>query len=120
MSVSYNILATRIVTGEIFIDRHDAEFALENYEDALPESCFLYDIFDMPCVDGMTSIQSFEWHGECSGATLDTLKEKIVPLIHGNAQLLFVWEDGCLSGLVINEGTYNDCDVEVILKKCTS
>jgi hypothetical protein len=127
--------------------RKDVLSLLKNYADSIPESCFLQDLLNpkirgiskntCPCgaknapvaifcsecgkkirgEDDKLTLTSFCWSGDWSGHCIDTLEEKVAPLIHGEVQAIFCWEGGnSYSGLAIKDGKVAKCDVVRIMQ----
>lgn len=123
--MSYNIDAIIVLDGSELtmlaanvVSLH-AQLA-EDHE--MPESNVLHDKLaeaqrsTNETLVNLTSGEYLHWTGEGSGHLLDVLKERVVPMTRGRAELVLIWEGGdSITGAIIADGKWIDCDVEFSL-----
>lgn len=114
--MSYNVDSVRILGGEAWMEVEDVKQLCEELE-FRPDVNVLDTLLEQR-KDGeqRLSITRLWWCGEGSGSTYGLFLAKVVPLIHGRIETLWVWEGGdSISGLIIDNGIYTDCNVEYTL-----
>jgi hypothetical protein len=116
--MSYNIDTVQVLSSTAQIKAKDIIELLEG--DNFPEDCFL-NALRKPAMkallkgdpDKLLDVEEFNWRGECSGSSFEYFRDNIIPLISGEAELVFVWEGGdSVSGMRIKDGTCKECQVE--------
>lgn len=106
--MSYNISSSEYISGKLTLGILDFYSLKELYKNELPEGSFLNDYnskYILNFLDSEVEINQFWWYGEGSRYSLGILKDKILPLTRGEADILFVWEGGeSFSGLRVKDG----------------
>ena len=122
--MSYNIDTTRVIRNTLrlpernFLDMWDL---LESKDMNLPESNFMEPFLDYidkwPKRNGEVpprafKIENLDWYGAISGTSLnDGMMSRIVALLEGEADFLFIWEGGdTISGHVVRDGKMYDVE----------
>ena len=119
--MSYDIDTIHVVSGVLRCDRNTFEGLKAEFEDSLPEYCFLRDEFDY-LANGCAVIEwcdgdTFEFWGEGSGH-YDRVLTDILLSLEGTGDLVLVWEGGdSFSGLRKTlTGVIEDMDVRLSLE----
>lgn len=115
--MSYNIDTVHIVhTENAWMSKKDYN-RLKRAQEELPEDCFLYERPELdPNDPDRVLIKSLNWRGCGSGGTFDSLREKILPKVHGRIDAVFVWEGGdSVSGLRVVDGKVTEHSVTYVL-----
>lgn len=134
--MSYNIDTCKTLRSTLTLSRENYQKIISEMYRDLPESSFINNLNDIyrpfkymisiyppqppekvPEIPEKINIDRLNWCGEGSGYTFETLLlQKIVPLLEGSGEVVFVWEGGdYLSGLQIDNGSYQECHVGYVL-----
>lgn len=115
--MSTNINNVKVIALDAKIAEKDLrEFRREGRRSGIAEINFLDEANGKePDADGFVRLRGFDWSGEFSGRTYETLVREIAPKIVGRVDAVFVWETGDLTGLVIEDGDVAECDVALKL-----
>lgn len=125
--MSYNVDSVDTPVLDAWMSAKDVVRLHKKHEDALPEGTFLAEMVDSAMTllteglaEARVPLPNFWWYGEGSGHSFDLLKEQIAPHIHGKVEAILTWEGGdSTSGLVIDDGTVEECDVKMTLVRKT-
>lgn len=123
--MSYNCHAEYLGDGRLRIRKSDLKKLAKRYDEyqGLAEINFVVERDE--CIEPSDAadeliIQKLWWSGEGSGSCFDTLKDKVLTLTTGSAEILFTWEDGdSHSGLIVNDGKVTEAEVVFALKPVT-
>lgn len=135
--MSYNIEDVKILSAKnfgIWGAGLEKLYQSINYEMDTPESCFLHSLpvpYDKEgkrerhpdfgsgiCLsDQFYPIDSVARSGTYSGASYITLFTKVLPLTVGEADIVYIWEDGDLSGVQVRDGVVTRCEVVMSVKE---
>ncbi len=121
--MSYNIDTVQYIEGALKISVADRDRLLAEYEDDLPEGCFLRDHV-APDDNDMVAVSAASfWLGEGSGITYighrKNIISRVLPCLRGRADLLLTWEGGDKhTGLRIVDGDWTEPDVVLLLAPC--
>lgn len=97
--MSCNVLSSDYLgAGRLRMDYALSRRLVKRYELVLPEVSFFAGMGS----DG--EVKEFHWYGEGSGHTYDDLLPKLLGKTLGEAVLLFHWEGGEQSALVVKDG----------------
>ncbi len=117
--MSYNIDSCDVKVLDAWMT---ASHVIECLEFALPEMHFLEEL-EAPAFRALKKgtpnariqLRNFEWGGEGSGSYFeDVFIKEIAPKIQGKLEVVCTWEGGdSTSAFVIEDGVYEECDVEV-------
>ncbi len=122
--MSYNIDSADVRVLDAWMTAKDVAAALRELD--LPEVHFLEDL-EEPAQRALekgkpgTRIQlrGFDWGGEGSGSTFeDTFQKQLATSIRGTLEVVLTWEGGdSTSAFRVEDGVYEECDVEVKVKR---
>jgi hypothetical protein len=114
--MSYNIDSIHIVKGGLRCDRGTFEGLKAEFEDNLPECCFLHGEFEGDVLE-FTEGSTFEFCGSGSGRQEKVLSD-ILRSLEGSADLVLVWEGGdSFTGLRKTLfGTVEEMEVRFVLE----
>ncbi len=119
--MSYNIDSIDIIAADGFcIPRPKLAALVSEFGDELPECSVLHPEMtkDWDEFRGMLFPKRFDWYGEGSGGTFETLRDKVLPAFLGSADLLLVWEGGdSQSGLRLVNGIVTEHEITFALGK---
>lgn len=121
--MSTNIISIECQKLDARISVDALERLIDEYEDELPEGCFLIEIedrYDRGFLDadanGEIKLLNLWWYGERSGRAWDLLVKVVAPEIRGEVEAVFTWEGGNpATGLKIKDGEVTECDVVMTL-----
>lgn len=114
--MSHNIEHVDVLSGQLYITPEDAQSAL-NELDWKPELCFLEEIDTQTEVLITIPMDRFWWCDTASGNTFSDFLEIVVPKLKGQADIVFMWEDGSQEGYRIQDGTYKEMNVKRLLEE---
>jgi len=107
--MSCNINHCHTLKCDAWISATDVEWILDNEEDLLPETHFLYEAKPFKIAqEGKFVLKDFMWGGTCSGHFWDNFVKNIAPKIQGHLEVILTWEDGSASGLRIKNGVVTE------------
>lgn len=122
--MSYNISHIEVTVLDAWMTAKNVVEAARCFD--LPEIHFLEDIEDAADTailkrkpQQRIQLRGFDWGGEGSGRSFkDVFVEQIAPMIRGKLEAVCIWEGGdSKSAFVIEDGVYEECDVEVKIKR---
>lgn len=91
--MSYNIDAIRMIDHfDLSMSRQDMDYLLDEYEDDLPEDCFLN--YPHTWENDVTKIDGLAWSGVGSGSSWEIFTNDVFKRIKGDATFIVVWECG--------------------------
>lgn len=119
--MSYNIDTVRVTTLNAWMRAKDVVDLYETYEDTLAECNFLEEMLPSAAKslkagdpDAGVKLPNAWWSGEGSGRSYDVLVKFIAPKIMGKLEAVCTWEGGdSTSAFAIEDGVFEECDVEV-------
>lgn len=118
--MSYNIEDVKITEGSLAIAARDVSEFTED-EDGRPESCFLDDMVKEANKalragkpDQRLPVEDLTWTGTWSGNSFDTFK-KVLARMHGRAKVAVTWEDGEVTGLVVDAGKVKEVSAKKVV-----
>lgn len=122
--MSYNIDTVHIIDSKNpWMSKKDYDKfkrAREQGDKEYPEDCFLDNVVkhgpQYKDHSDRVPILNVNWRGEGSGWSYDFLKKEILTKVHGQLDLVFVWEGGdSISGLRVVNGKVTEHDVSFVL-----
>lgn len=114
--MSYNIEFVKIIKLDARMTPGDINYA--STCDEPYHSSFILDHLEKSKntnPNDLVELESFDWCGEHSGISFKVLIEDIVPLIKGEIQGIFIWEDGEWVGFKIKDGKYTEHQIKLEL-----
>lgn len=112
--MSNNISDVQVLSSTVKMKYSDIAKLVSKLD--LPEICFLSDI-EIKNGSGSHPIKDFDWVGMGSANLFYQLTDEVIPKMTGKAELIFTWEDGSQSGLYIEDGKSEECQVLSHLKR---
>jgi hypothetical protein len=92
------------------------------YENDLPEVNFITSLYNNLKKKskinnklfnlGIVTVSEFCWRGAGSGESYNLLLTEVFPKIQGYAEIMYIWTDGDIHGVKINNGKIKQCRVE--------
>lgn len=120
--MSYNIEDVEITEGSLALAARDVSEFLDEDDGGRPESCFLEDMQEAANralragdLGKMLPIEDLSWAGTWSGNSFDLFK-KILGRTRGSAKIAVTWEDGAVTGLLVDEGEVREVSAKKVIE----
>jgi len=116
------IIAHKVLSCDACMSEKDVIELATLYEDELPEINFITTLYNnlkkrsklnnKLSDSGIVTVFEFSWDGVNSGDSYNLLLTGVYPKIKGYAEVVYVWEDGTINGVKVNNGNIKQCKVE--------
>lgn len=107
--MSSNIQNSRYLNGMLSIRRQSACNFANKYRDTLPETNPLdFVLWERGEPDELLRLEDFPWTGTWSGNSYVGLLDEFLGYTTGDAEIVFAWENGDLTGKRVRNGLVTD------------
>lgn len=115
--MSTNIRSSRYLNGMLSIRRLSARNFANKYRNVLPEANPLdYILWERGDEEEVLRLEQFPWTGTWSGNSYVGLLDEFLGHTTGEAEIIFDWEDGQLTGKRVKNGVVTDHTVGLKLE----